>query len=287
MCSAIASRTESETLSLRYQFAHAGAANRAFVSAALGAVAVDDDGAFADNCEDDFLGLIEWVDVPVNQPGWDMEKATFLDVYAVETIDAELKSCASADDIADHVTIAVMVPTRHRMRLRPSTHERRVTSLECNLAEHARRRGARVKVGRPDRGDSFGHDVQASSHMTADLISSGVMTEHWRRVCGTPDGNFSALSATVHYAAAVIEPRPDSVRPPTTEPKRGLESAYRLRAVLELVGRADPCVPSGDRRSVRRRVWAEVGFDHQVRLGGRVLGDLPSAPQRPASLEPL
>ncbi len=120
------------------------------------AVDVDDERAFSDDRENDLLGLIERVDVPVNQPGRDMEEPAFLDLRALRPAAAELEAGASSHNVSQDVTATVVMPARDRAGLGACTNESGATGLESNLAHDARGRGGGAQAIRGNGGDSFG-----------------------------------------------------------------------------------------------------------------------------------
>jgi hypothetical protein len=69
-----------------------------------------------------------------------MEEAAFLDLRVLAATRAELESRSSFDEIAEHLTVAVMVPARRDTALSASPNEKYAVGREGDLAKNSRRR---------------------------------------------------------------------------------------------------------------------------------------------------
>lgn len=123
-----------------------GARSLGSVSVGVGAFDVDDERACPDEGEDDLLGLVAWVDIAMNQPRRDVEESARFHVRALAPARPELESGATADDMAEHISIAVVVPAGRDAALRACTYEHRTRRVERELTDESRRRRSRCQT---------------------------------------------------------------------------------------------------------------------------------------------
>src|SRR4051812_6350087 len=92
----------------------------------------------------------------MHEAGGDVEEAAFLDVGAPASARPELEARRPADDVTEHLSVAVVVPAGGDAAFGPRPHEHGALGLEGELArEPGRGRGNRQAVG-PDCGDALG-----------------------------------------------------------------------------------------------------------------------------------
>lgn len=96
---------------------------------------VNYEGARPNKGDDEFLRLIRRVDVAVDEAHGNAEETTLLDLRSPSAAGTELESGAAMDQIAQHLAIPVMVPTRRDVRLDAHAYEKRTIGRERHLAE--------------------------------------------------------------------------------------------------------------------------------------------------------
>jgi hypothetical protein len=114
----------------------------------VGTVDVDDEWADPDEGQDDLLGLVAWVDIPMNQSRRNVEEPACLYVRTLAPTRSEIEACATADHMAKHVSLAVVVPAGRDAALRARTYEHRTRQVERELTDEARRRRSRRQAVR-------------------------------------------------------------------------------------------------------------------------------------------
>ncbi len=115
-------------------------------SAGVRALDVDNKRPCADKREDDLLRLVARVDIAMNQPRRYVEEPARLHVRALAAAWPELEPGAAADDVAEHISIAVVVPAGRDAALRACTHEHRPRRVERELTDESRRRRSRCQT---------------------------------------------------------------------------------------------------------------------------------------------
>jgi|SRR5689334_10890481 len=102
-------------------------------------VDVDDEWARPHEGQDDLLGLVAWVDIPMNQSRRNMEEPARLHVRALAPARSEIEARATADHMTKHISIAVVVPAGRDAALRACAYEHRTRQLERELTDETRR----------------------------------------------------------------------------------------------------------------------------------------------------
>jgi hypothetical protein len=107
---------------------------------------VDNKDACPDEGEEDLLGLVARVDIAMDQSRRNVEKPTRFHVRTFAPARPELEAGATANHMAEHISIAVVVPAGRGAALRACTHEDRTGRVEGNLTDESRRRRSRCKA---------------------------------------------------------------------------------------------------------------------------------------------
>ena len=110
-----------------------------------GALHVDDERACPDEGEDDLLGLVARIDIAMNQSRRDVEEPARFHVRALAPARPELEPGATAGDVAQHISIAVVVPAGRHATLCACTYEHRTRRVERELTDESRRRRSRCQ----------------------------------------------------------------------------------------------------------------------------------------------
>jgi hypothetical protein len=108
------------------------------VSVGVRVLDVDDEGACPDEGEEDLLGLVAGVDIAMDQSCWNV-------VRALAPARPELEPGATANHLAEDISIAVVVPAGRDAALRACTYEDRTRRVEGDLTDEPRRRGSRCQ----------------------------------------------------------------------------------------------------------------------------------------------
>lgn len=110
---------------------------RSLGSASVGVRAfdVDDERACADEGEDDLLGLVVRVDIAMNESRRNVEEAARFHVRALAPARPEFEPGATVDDMAEHISIAVVVPAGRHATLCACTYEHRTRRVERELTD--------------------------------------------------------------------------------------------------------------------------------------------------------
>jgi hypothetical protein len=124
----------------------AGAVLGSLGSASVGVIDVDDEGACPDEGEEDLLGLVARVDIAMDQSRRNVEEPTRFHVRALAPARPELEPGATANHMAEHISIAVVVPAGRDAALRAGTYEDRTRRLEGDLTDESRRRRSRCQA---------------------------------------------------------------------------------------------------------------------------------------------
>jgi hypothetical protein len=117
-----------------------------FASVGVGAFDVDDERACSDEREDDLLGFVARVDVAMNQSRRNVEEPVRFHVRALAPARSELEPGATADHMAKHISIAVVVPAGRDAALRACTDEHCARRVERELTDESRRRRSRCQT---------------------------------------------------------------------------------------------------------------------------------------------
>jgi len=105
------------------------------------------------------LRCVRRVDIAVDEAGRDVEEPARFDLDALVAARAELESSTTADDVAEDVSIPMVMPARSGAGLGTSAHERRRLRLDGQFAQNPRcRRAGFERVRRNSR------DATARSH---------------------------------------------------------------------------------------------------------------------------
>jgi len=88
------------------------------------AIDVDNQGAAADDRQNDLLDRLDRIHISVDQPGRDTEEPARLDLHSLVAVRSKLESGKAADHITEHIAVAVVMPARDREWFRPSAHQR-------------------------------------------------------------------------------------------------------------------------------------------------------------------
>ena len=128
---------------------------RSLGSASVGvrALDVDDERACPDEGEDDLLGLVARVDIAMNQSRRNVEEPARFHVRTLAPARPELEPGATANDMAEHISIPVVVPAGRDAALRACTYEHRTRRVERELADESRRRRSRCQTVGADGSD--------------------------------------------------------------------------------------------------------------------------------------
>ena len=121
---------------------------RGLGSASVGVrtVDVDDERACPDEGQNDLLGLVARVDIAMNQSRRNVEEPARFHVRALAPARPELEPGATADHMAEHISIAVVVPAGRDAALRACTYEHRTRRVERELTDESRRRPSRYQA---------------------------------------------------------------------------------------------------------------------------------------------
>jgi hypothetical protein len=121
---------------------------RSLGSASVGvrALDVDDERACPHEGEDDLLGLVARVAIAMNQSRRNVKEPARFHVRALAPARPELEPGATADDMAEHVAIAVVMPAGRDAAFRACTYEHRTRCVERELTDESRRRRSRCQT---------------------------------------------------------------------------------------------------------------------------------------------
>jgi hypothetical protein len=94
---------------------------------------VDDERPLANKGEDELLWFVYRIDIPVDEVKRYMEEAALFDLGAVLAAAAKIEARPSFDQVAEHLTVAVMVPARRNTPLDASADENHAIRGEGDL----------------------------------------------------------------------------------------------------------------------------------------------------------
>lgn len=103
---------------------------------------IDDERPVAHEGNHDLLRFVDRIHVPVHEASRDMEEAVGLNVGML-SVSAEVEAQFAADDVAEGVTVAVVVPARNRASVDARPDDDRAIRREGKLAQNPGRRVGR------------------------------------------------------------------------------------------------------------------------------------------------